>query len=299
MTDFLHPRYWPTWLGLGIMRMLAYLPLPLLAVLGTCVGELSYCLFSSRRKIAKKNVQSCFPQWPDKKTADVTRKCFRLIGQAIFFSAFSWWANKDKLNRKVTIINREHYDNALRQGKNIILLAPHFCALEIAGIVLSQERPMISMYQHTKNCMVDRLVKNGRGRFDGILVERNEPLRNLIRLIRKGYPFYYLPDQDARDKGVFAPFFGIQASTIPVLGKFAAMSKSVVIPCSTKILDYGRGFEVYLGNPIENFPTGEDVKDTTLMNQTIEKMIEAMPEQYFWVHKRFKTRPAGEPAFYD
>ena len=298
-SNLLQPRYWPTWFGLGIMRLLAYLPLPVLAALGSFIGELSFRLFSSRRKIAHKNIQSCFPSWSEKKTAAVNRKCFRLIGQSIFFSGFGWWSNKKKLNSKVKIVNREHYDKALSQGKNIILLAPHFCALEIAGLVLSQERPMISMYQHTKNRLVDKFVKRGRCRFDGILVERKEPLRHLIRLIRKGYPFYYLPDQDARDKGVFAPFFGIQASTIPVLGKFAAMSKSVVIPCSTKILPFGKGFEVLLGSPMENFPTGEDIKDTTLMNQVIEQMIEPMPEQYFWVHKRFKTRPEGESAFYD
>jgi len=98
---------------------------------------------------------------------------------------------------------------------------------------------------------------------------------------------------------VFAPFFGIKASTIPALGKFTAMTKSVVIPCSTRILDSGKGFEISFGRPIENFPTGDELKDTTIMNQAIEKMVESMPEQYFWVHKRFKTRPAGEPAFYD
>ena len=299
MKEFLHPRFWPTWFGLGVLRLFSYLPLRILAILGTGLGDLSYCLFSSRRKIAKKNIQSCFPDWSEKQTATTARNCFRLIGQSIFYSGFGWWADKKKLNKKVTIFNREHYDKAIAQGKNIILLAPHFCALEIAGIVLSQERPMISMYQHTKNRLVDNFVKNGRGRFDGILVERKQPLRNLIRLIRKGYPFYYLPDQDARDKGVFAPFFGIQASTIPVLGKFTAMSKAVVIPCSTKILSNGKGFEVYLGNPMENFPNGDDLKDTALMNQSIENMITLMPEQYFWVHKRFKTRPPGETAFYD
>ena len=281
------------------MRLLSFLPLPVLAAIGSGIGNLSYCLFSSRRKIAQKNIQSCFPQWSDEKTALASKACFRLIGQSIFYSGFGWWSDKNKLNDRVKIINREAYDAALSEGKNIILLAPHFCALEIAGIVLSQERPMISMYQHTKNRLVDRFVKTGRGRFDGILVERKEPLRNLIRLIRKGYPFYYLPDQDARDKGVFAPFFEIQASTIPVLGKFTAMSKAVVIPCATKILPHGQGFEVYLGHPLENFPTGDDIKDTTLMNQAIEDMIEFMPEQYFWVHKRFKTRPPGEDPFYN
>ena len=298
MKPFLHPRFWPTWLGLGLLRLFALLPLPVLAGIGNCIGELSYHLFKSRRRITQKNLQSCFPDWPVQKTEQVSRQCFRFIGQSIFFSGFGWWASPQKLNQKVNIINREHYDQALTEGRNIILLAPHFCALELAGIVLSQERPMISMYQHTKNRLVDRYVKLGRGRFDGILVERKEPLRNLIRLIRKGYPFYYLPDQDARDKGVFAPFFGIQASTIPVLGKFTAMSKSVVIPCATKILPNGKGFEVYLGRPLDNFPTGDDVVDTTIMNQAIEQMVEPMPEQYFWVHKRFKTRPEGEAAFY-
>lgn len=280
------------------MRLLAFCPLPVLSVLGNAIGELSYHLYSSRREIAKKNLESCFPNWSENRVDAVNRKCFRLIGQSIFFSGFGWWKSTGTFNKKVTVINREHYDAALEKGKNIILLAPHFCALEIAGLVLSQERPMITMYQHTKNRLVDRVVKRGRGRFDGILVERKEPLRNLIRLIRKGYPFYYLPDQDAREKGVFVPFFGVQASTIPTLGKFASISKAVVIPCSTRILDKGKGFEVYLGSPIENYPTGDDMKDTALMNQTIEKMVEVMPEQYFWVHKRFKTRPEGEPPFY-
>ena len=299
MAEFIHPRHWPTWVGLALMRLLAFLPLPVLAFLGTVIGDISYFLVSSRRKIALKNIQSCFPQWSENKAKHVTRSCFRLIGQTLFFSAIGWWTPRKKLNKLVTVINREPYDQALDRGENIILLAPHFCSLEIAGLVLSQERPMITMYQHTKNLLVDKFVKLGRGRFGGILIERKEPLRNLIRLIRKGYPFYYLPDQDARNKGVFAPFFGIQASTIPMLGKFAAMSKSIVIPCSTKILPAGKGFEVRLGHPLENFPTGDDLKDTTIMNNAIEKMIEPMPEQYFWVHKRFKTRPAGETGFYE
>ena len=296
--NFLHPKYWPTWIGLAFVRLLTLLPLPVLAAFGTVIGELTYHLLGSRRRITIRNLSACFPDWPDEKIKSTTKQCFRLIGQSVFYSGFNWWASPRRLNRLVKIVEREHYDQALSEGKNIILLAPHFCALEIAGLMLSQERPMISMYQHTKNRLVDKFVKQGRGRFDGVLVERKEPLRNLIKLIRKGYPFYYLPDQDARDKGVFAPFFGVQASTIPFLGKFSAMSKAVVIPVSTKILPYGKGFEIKLGKPLENFPSGDDVTDTTAMNKAIEEVVLAMPEQYFWVHKRFKTRPEGEPAFY-
>ena len=296
--NFLHPRYWPTWIGLGLIRLLTLLPLPVLAVLGTVVGELTYYLFGSRRKITIRNLSVCFPEWSEKKTKSVTKQCFRLIGQSLFFTGVNWYASPKRLDRIVKIINREHYDHALAEGKNIILLAPHFCALEVAGYALNRERPMITMFQHAKNRLVDHAVKQNRSRFGGILVERKEPLRSLIKLIRQGYPFYYLPDQDARDKGVFAPFFGVQASTIPFLGKFAAMSKATVIPVSTRILPYGRGFEVRLGAPLENFPSGDDIADTTAMNKTIEEMVKPMPEQYFWVHKRFKTRPEGEPPFY-
>lgn len=245
-----------------------------------------------------RNLSACFPLWSDKKIKSTTKQCFRLIGQSLFFAGIGWWASKKRLKRLIHVVEREHYDQALAAGKNIILLAPHFCALEFGGFALSQERPMITMYQHTKNRLVDKFVKQGRSRFDGVLVERKEPLRNLIKLIRKGYPFYYLPDQDARDKGVFAPFFGVQASTIPFLGKFSSMSNAVVIPISTKIRPNGKGFEVRLGKPLEAFPSGNDIVDTTVMNQVIEEMVMTMPEQYFWVHKRFKTRPQDEPPFY-
>ncbi len=297
-SKFLHPRYWPTWLGLAVVRLLAFLPLPILAVFGNVIGELTYYLFGSRRKITMRNLSACFPDWPDEKIKSTTKQCFRLIGQSVFFSGIGWWASPKRLNRLVSVTQRRHYDQALAEGKNIILLAPHFCALEFGGLVLSQERPMITMYQNTKNRLVDKFVKQGRGRFDGVLVERKEPLRNLIKLIRKGYPFYYLPDQDARGKGIFAPFFGVQASTIPFLGKFAAMSNAVVIPISTKILPWGKGFEVRLGAPLENYPSGNELIDTTAMNKAIEDVVAPMPEQYFWVHKRFKTRPEGEPSFY-
>lgn len=297
--EFFHPRYWPTWIGLGLVRLLSMLPLPLLAAMGSGIGLLTWWLFGSRRRITLKNLQACFPDWPADKTERMAKDCFELIGQSLLYTGIGWWASPEQLDRMITISGRKYYDQALAENNNIILLAPHFCALEFAGLMLSRERPCITMYQHTKNRLVDEFVKRGRGRFGGVLVERKEPMRNLIRLTRKGYPFYYLPDQDARQRGVFAPFYSIQTSTFPMLGRFAAMTKAVVIPCSTRILPHGQGFEVCLGAPLENFPSGDDLADTAAMNRAIEKMIDPMPEQYFWVHKRFKTRPEGEPAFYD
>ena len=158
---------------------------------------------------------------------------------------------------------------------------------------------MATMYQYSKNTLIDEVVKRGRLRFGGALVERKEPLRRLLKLIRSGHPFIYLPDQDAGRKGIFVPFFGQAASTIPMLGKFAGLTNSVVIPCRTEIKPWGKGYHVVFGAPLEDFPLNDEVKDTTKMNQSIEEMIRQCPEQYFWAHKRFKTRPEGAPKFYN
>jgi KDO2-lipid IV(A) lauroyltransferase len=217
-----------------------------------------------------------------------------LLGQSIFATPMHWWISDKRFNKLVTVTGRGTYDAALAKGKNIIVLAPHFAALDVAGYVLAQERPMLTMYQYAKNGLVDEVVKRGRLRFGGVLVERKEPLRNLIRAIRKGHPFYYLPDQDAGKKGVFVPFFHEQAATYSMLGKFAEMTDAVVIPCRTRTKPWGQGYDVILGEPLLDFPCGDEVLDTTRMNQAVADLIRPNPEQYFWVHKRFKTRPQDE-----
>lgn len=134
--NYYHPRYWPTWIGLGFIRLLSMLPLPVLAACGSTLGWLTWHLFGSRRRIALRNIAACFPEWPEEKTTQVASDCFGYIGQSLFFSGVNWWASPSRLDRIVKIVEREHYDQALRENKNIILLAPHFCALEIAGLVL-------------------------------------------------------------------------------------------------------------------------------------------------------------------
>lgn len=214
-----------------------------------------------------------------------------LVGQSLFTTPMHWWISSKRFNKLVTVKGREAYDQALSENKNIIVLAPHFTALDVGGYVLAQERPMLTMYQYAKNELIDEVVKRGRLRFGGILVERKEPLRNLIRAIRKGHPFYYLPDQDAGRKGVFVPFFHEQAATYSMLGKFTEMTDAVVIPCRTRTKPWGQGYEVILSEPLANFPSGVELADATRMNEAVADLIRPNPEQYFWVHKRFKTRP--------
>lgn len=276
------------------MRVFSFLPLPVLALLGYVIGLLAYILGGSRRRIAFKNISVCFPEKTAAECRKISRQHFALIGQSVFTVPAHWWISKERFNRRVQITGREHYDAALASGRNIIILAPHFISLDVAGFRLAQERPLLTMYQYAKNGLIDEIVKRGRVRYGGELVERKAPMRNLIRAIRKGQPFYYLPDQDAGRKGLFVPFFHEQASTYSMLGKFAQMTDALVVPCRTRIKPWGQGYEVVMSAPLQNYPTKDELADTMLMNQAVADLIRPYPEQYFWVHKRFKTRPPAE-----
>ena len=297
--DFIAPKYWPTWIGLFLLRALSLLPLPLIAFIGQSLGLVFYYISPARRRIAHKNISVCFPEFENKTITEINQKHFRLVGQSVLCVPFNWWASEKRFTKVVEVVGKEHLDKAILEGKNIIILAPHFMCLEVGGLILDREHTMTSMYQYAKNPLIDLVLIRGRTRFGGTLIERKEPLRKLIKLIRKGQPFYYLPDQDAGRKGVFVPFFHELASTMPMLGKFAKMGNAVVITCRNTMKPHGQGYLVELGAPIENFSAGDELKDAARMNEIIADMIREYPEQYFWVHKRFKTRPDRDTNFYN
>jgi len=296
--NYLHPRYWLSWIGFGLLRLISLLPLPVIATIGSGLGLLVFSLMKSRRQIALQNIAACFPEKSEQQHQVTAKRCFQLIATTTLGMGINWWASPSRLQRLVSYEGKQHYEKALAQGRNIILLAPHAIALEMGALLLSRERSMITMYQHTRKKLLNDIVKDRRGRFGGILVERREPLRKLLKLIRAGNPFYYLPDQDAGEKGVFVPFFGIDTSTFPTLSKFAKVGDALVLPIYTHILPNGAGWRVVIGEPLENYPSGDEMEDTRRMNEVIETMVRTAPEQYFWVHKRFKTRPPGADCFY-
>lgn len=295
----LHPRHWPTWIGVGILRLLALLPLRALRAPGTALGLLIYRLFRSRRHIANTNIALCFPELDETARRRLTRDHFAALGRSILATGYNWFAPGPKLDRLFRLEGREHLDELLDKGEKVILLAPHFIALEIGGIYISRLYPSISMYQYVKNPVMDRVIRKGRTRFGIELVERKASMHGLVKRIRSGRLFYYLPDQDPGPrKGIFVPFFGVETATFPVLSRFARMSGARVVPCLTEQRDDGRGWRIRLLPAIEGFPSGDEHADARLMNETIERTIRMMPSQYFWVHKRFKTRPPGEPSVY-
>lgn len=299
LSRFRHPRYWLTWIGLAFMRVVSWLPLPLIAAVGGALGMLLYALHAGRRHIVNVNVRRCFPELSSFEQARIARKHFRAFGQTLLDIGIAWWASAARLKRLTRFRGREHYDRALRENKNIILLAPHFLGLEYGGMRLSIDHPMVTVFRHPVNELLSVVMERTRSRFQLNLVEHIKPLTALVRQTKKGVPLYYLPDQDAgRRNSVFAPFFGIPAATFVVLPRIAGMTNAVVIPCITRQLSWGRGYEITFYPPLENFPSGDAVADTTRMNKEIEEAVREMPEQYFWLHKRFKTRPKGEKDFY-
>ena len=188
----------------------------------------------------------------------------------------------------------------LEAGTPVIVMAPHFVGLDMGGSRLSMECDFVSIYARQRNKVVDRWLYHGRSCFgDQRLLARHESIRSTVRALKEGRPFYYLPDMDHGPKeSIFVPFFGIQTASITGLPRFAKMAGAAVVTCTTRMLPGGQGYEVTLGAPWTDFPSGDVTADVARMNADIEARVREMPEQYYWVHKRFKTRPEGEPRFY-
>lgn len=296
---FFHPRHWLAWLGVALLRAIGYLPLPVIAFLGGMFGLLLYIVHGPRRRVARRNLSRCFPVYSPRRVEQIVRRHFRAFGQSVFDIAIAWWSGPARLRRLVRFKDRYHYDEARASGRNVIFLAPHFLGLEIGGTRLTLEIPMVSVFRHPDNELLRELMFRARTRFGIHLVEHNRPFTALIREVKGGKPLYYLPDQDAgRRHSVFAPFFGIPAATFTALARLAQLTNAVVIPCITYQRSWGRGYEVVFRPPLRNFPSGDSLIDATRMNEEIERAVLVFPEQYFWLHKRFKTRPDGEPKFY-
>ncbi len=296
----LSPRYWPSWLAVGLFRGLGLLPYPIIWALGTGVGYLGYWLAGSRRRVGLRNLEICFGDLTPRERRRLLRRHFGYLGEAAFGQGLIWGASRRRVQRLVRVVNRERIDACIASGRPVIVLVPHFVGLELGGAGFTAlVHSGIYMYQRLRDPVIDAQILGARTRFGSLSVERQGDLRGLVRQIKAGTPFFYLPDQNVglRD-GVFVPFCGVAASTVPMLSRFARLTGALVIPTYARYLPWGRGLELIFDPPLEPFPSADSVADTAYMNQVIEARVRTMPEQYFWVHRRFKTRPKGEPPIY-
>jgi KDO2-lipid IV(A) lauroyltransferase len=284
------------------MWLLHLLPPRALAVVGAAIGAVAYALAKERRRVCFTNLAKCFPEWSDAQRRALAKRHFRLFGRFVLDHAILWWSPLGRFRALVTCEGEEHL-KALR-GQPVIVLAPHFLGLDMGGARLGVDGPIASMYQKQKNVVFDERIREGRMRYARLqqgsrLFSRQDGVLAVARTIKQGVAFYYLPDLDfgARDT-IFVPFFGVPTATITGVSRLARLAGAKVVPCVTRMLAPGEGYRVKLYPAWENFPTDDIEADTRRVNAFIEERVRELPEEYYWLHRRFKTRPPGEPSFY-
>lgn len=285
-------------LALGLVWLLRLLPLPLLACSGKALGVLAYLLIGRRRRIARTNLRLCFPELSRGQREWLLLRHFGALGRMALDCGIAWWSRPARLRRLVRLAGQEHL--AALDGRPYILLVPHFVGIEMEGIRMSMDFEGLAVYAHQKNVAFDRFLLQRRLRFPGArMVARNEGVRPLLRALRGGRRLQLSPDMDlgARD-AVFVPFFGIQAATVTALSRLARITGAVVLPMVAKQLPRGKGYCLQLYPAWDGFPGDDEAADARRMNAFIEERVREMPEQYWWVHRRFKTRPDAGPDLY-
>ena len=286
---------------LGFLWLLQWLPLGVLAALGRGLGRLLWVVGSARRRIALRNLELCLPELSAEDRRALAKEHFQWLGRSILERSLLWYAPMSQLKRIIHV--EGDVKLAERSPRPVMWLVPHFMGLDVAGVatLLFQQHPACSMYQQQSNPVMDEAIRKGRMRFGdhAEIFPRSDKALPLIRAIRKGHAFFNLPDMDfgARD-AAFVPFFGVPAATLLAPSRMARALGMVVQPVIAEMLPGGQGYRVRFGEPFTHFPSDDPVADTAAMNRWIEDEIRKNPAQYLWVHKRFKTRPAGEASLY-
>ena len=287
-----------TRLALGLIWLVHKLPFWWIAKLGRGVGWVGYWLVVPRRTVVDINLRLCFPALSDAERKALNKRHFSALGRALVERGILWYAPQERIERFVHFEDVHHFEAV--HGQPMVILAPHFVGLDMGGTLVAIKWKAASMYGKQKNPHLDAAMRRGRERFgDPILISRQDGIRSIVRTIRDGFPFYYLPDADLGPKeSIFVPFFGVQTATVPALSRLAQVGRARVVPIITRQLPDGQGYAARFYPAWENFPTGDVDADTRRMNAFIEERVREIPEQYYWVHKRFKTRPPGETNVY-
>jgi KDO2-lipid IV(A) lauroyltransferase len=286
-----------TWAGVLVLWLVHFLPLRWIGALGAGLGSLLYRF--GRGRVTRINLALCFPEMSEAQRHELGRRHFRMLGRNALELGIMVWGSEEQLLALTRYEGIEHLHAAAAGGHPVIAMAPHFIGLNMGGIRVAYEYPgTASIYSKQKNPVLDRIFLKARTRFGNPhLVSRQEGLRSIVRAIKTGKPFYFLPDMDfgIRD-AIFSPFFGVPTATITALPRLAKLTGARVVPIITR--QAGDHYVARFYPAWENFPTGDLEADVRRMNAFIEDRVREMPEQYFWAHKRFKTRPPGERSPY-
>ncbi|MCH7816702.1 MAG: LpxL/LpxP family Kdo(2)-lipid IV(A) lauroyl/palmitoleoyl acyltransferase [Proteobacteria bacterium] len=296
LRQFAAPRYWPTWIGLASMWSVAHLPFPVQIRLGQLLGLLSYYFARARRHICEVNLRLCFPELSATEHRQLVKKTFLSNGIGLIEIAIAWFRDPEHYRQRVSVSGMEHLEKALARGKGVLLLSAHFTTLEVGGLLFSLFQKMDITYRPNKNALFEAAMFNGRKRhYEGVFHRKD--VRSAMRSLKAGRILWYAPDQDYGAKhSVFVPFFGNPAATITATSRFARVNDSAVLFYSHYRNEDNSGYHLEISPALENYPTGDDEADATTINVLVENAIRKQPDQYLWLHKRFKTQAGGKAA---
>ncbi|WP_190600661.1 lipid A biosynthesis acyltransferase [Candidatus Vesicomyidisocius sp. SY067_SCS001] len=295
-TKFFHPKFIPTWTLIGLMKLSAKLPLKIQLAIGKIIGKNLYSLLSRFRKIAFINLTKCFPEKNKDQVKKLVKQHFEALGIGLFETANCFYLNDKKLKQCYHIKGAKILQNALDQQQNIILLVGHFTTMMLAGRILLQNFDFADVYRPQNNALFDNQMQKIFTRHGSTMIKAKDT-KTLIRVLKSGLPIWYTHDQDLGIKiSIFAPFFNIQTATIKATEKLASIDNTVVIP-----LSFTRQYTTYtleFSPALTNYPITNSQQNAQLTNQILQQQILKAPEQYLWIHRRFKTKPNNESSFY-
>jgi len=293
---FIHPKFFPTWILILLMRIGVFIPFSVQVIIGKAIGKLIYPLMSKLRSTAYSNISHCFPEKKQPQVNAMVKRHFEAIGISLFETANAYYASDKKINRLLIVKNEQYFTDALKQEGGIILLCAHFMPLMLGSRALLINHTIANIYRPQNNKLFDQTMVKGYKKHGAVMI-KNTDIRSIIKAINNSLPIWYAPDQDLGEKNsVFAPLFGIQTATASATSRLAKNNNTRVIPYS--FIRTKKGYEMSFEKPLIDFPSNNSVDDATTTNMVLEKQIKKTPEQYLWIHRRFKTRPEGAENFY-
>lgn len=297
--SLLHPRWWGSWILLGVLRLLVYLPRGVASLVGAGLGDLFYLLNKKRRRVVKINLRLCFPERSESERQAIMRRHFRVYGQTFVDMGLVWWASERFLEKYIRFEGLEHYQRALDAGKQVILLTGHFVAIDIGGPVISRHHRQIGLIKPIVNPVMDWVLGRGRIRFGSRMLLREQGMRPVVQHIKQGYGFSYVPDEDfGPEKSVFVPFLGTVAPTLTSVSKLARMTNAAVLPCFVWRRSAREGYRVEISPALADFPGDSEIDDAGRVRQVLAQAVQQYPDQYMWTFKFFRSQPDGGPSPY-
>jgi Kdo2-lipid IVA lauroyltransferase/acyltransferase len=294
----LAPRYWPTWAGLGLLRLLALLPYPVVIALGGLLGRLMRLVALRFVRTARRNLELCFPELDAQARARLLDRHFASLGIALLEVPLAWWSTPERIARLAHVEGREHLEAARARGRGVLLLTAHFTPMEMAGRVIASVAPVGFLYRPTSNEVLAYALGRFRTAHGGHPIPRDD-IRAFIGALRNKECVWYAPDQSYRKKGAqMVRLFGIPAATNTLTSRLARTTGAPVLPYFLQRLPGTQGYRAVIHPPLEDFPSDDAVADTERLNHLIEAQVRLVPEQYLWIHRRFKGLTEDYPDYY-